>query len=173
MLIKWKDNFRIDGAIIDADHQNLIYRINQINGAISSNEDIDFILVALKNLVRVTAAHFFREETLLKASNSQHSSEHGVEHKQLLSSLSERVTVIQEQLAHGDPRAQQETLRDCKSFLYRWILSHILVDDRKISAYVAEMGSVNEPIATLSIDDLLAYVTLNAMETAPGFDAGL
>lgn len=170
MLITWKDDFAIDGGVIDADHRNIIYRINQINDAIASGESIDFISATLRNLYRVTSAHLFREEHLQAASNFPGADEHGAAHARLLSALWEWIARIDKE-ADAGPSA--DTLRDCKNFLYRWILSHILSDDREMAAFHDQLHSTNGPVAMLNLDDLLPYVEAALMGEPRRYDVGL
>lgn len=169
MLITWKDDFAIDGGIIDADHQNIIARINQITAAIASGESTEFIAIVLRNLCRVTSAHFVREEHLQAASHFPHAEDHAAAHARLLSDLQDWIARVEHQRDHGAP----DSLRDCKSFLYRWILSHILTEDREMAAYQPQMRGATGPIATLNLDDLLPYAEVMAREAPPRYDVGL
>jgi hypothetical protein len=95
-----------------------------------------------------------------------------VAHARLLTALWEWVVLVDKERA-GNPSAPQDTLRECKSFLYRWILSHILSEDRKMAAYHEQMRSTNGPIATLDLDDLLPYAEAALNGEPPRFDIGL
>jgi hemerythrin len=160
MLIVWKDEFSIDNASIDADHQTIIWRINEIIELIRTGSDALVISHSLRELHRVTVAHFFREESLQAISSFPHSEEHRAEHKKLLSSLQECVTAIENTAAHDDHAVQSDKLKQCKVFLYRWILSHILVEDKKMREYVHKMRCADEEILTRNIEDLIPYVDM-------------
>jgi len=159
MLIIWKDEFCIDHAAIDADHRNIIGRINYIIRAISPECDLDAILVCLRELYRVTCAHFFRETILQEVSSFPYIKEHRKQHERLLSELLDYIQYVEKLASEtkGDRHLEDE-LAACKSFLYRWILGHILDQDKKMTEYVEAMRTADEEVLSEDIEDLIPYI---------------
>jgi len=156
MLIIWKDDFSIDGGAIDADHRMIIQRINQIIVAIRSEESIYSIAFALKNLHRVTAAHFSREEALQNLVSFPDAEQHRQQHQKLLSALHDWVAEVNRIVSYEDFCTQNETLNQCKTFLYRWILGHILSHDMEMRGHMDATQYTS--LAPLSIDELGPHV---------------
>ncbi|PPQ38028.1 hemerythrin [Rhodoblastus acidophilus] len=163
MLIIWKDEFCIDHAAIDADHRNIIGRINYIIRAITPGCDLGEISSCLRELYRVTCAHFFRETILQEVSSFPHINEHRKLHERLLSELLDYIQYVEKLASEtkGDRHLERE-LAACKSFLYRWILGHILDQDKKMTEYVEAMRTADDEVLNQDIEDLIPYIVKTA-----------
>lgn len=159
MLIMWKEGFCIDHAAIDADHRNILGRVNYIIRAIKPGCDLTAISGCLRDLYRITCAHFFHETILQEVSSFPYINEHRKQHEWLLSEFLDYIRYV-EKLAsepNDDGHVEQE-LDACKSFLYRWILGHILDQDRKMTEYVDAMQDADERVLSEDIEDLIPYI---------------
>jgi len=155
MLIKWKAEFCIDNGPIDADHLNIIGRINHIMKIVKPAGDVEDVLWALRELYTVAHAHFFREEALQETAGFPGIAEHRREHERLLASLWAQMAEIEAMaLRPADPQMARRLVQ-CKAFLYRWILGHILDQDRKMAGYVEAMQAADYPLLSPHIEDVI------------------
>jgi hemerythrin-like metal-binding protein len=173
MMILWKYDFAIDHGCIDSDHQNIIERINEINILINVDGGIHIICNLMSELYRVAVAHFFREESLQAISSFPQSGEHKAEHERLLHSLNEWVSTLGSMTHSDDLCLRRDMFKKCRSFLYRWILSHILIEDKKMCEYVHAMQSANETLLTTKLNDLVTYVDTIMIEREAAFAMAL
>ena len=150
-------------ASIDADHKNIILRINEIIKSILNEGNIFLISFAINELYKVTEAHFFREESIQEILNFPYLEEHQYEHKSLLSALHDWIKIIEYTSKKDNIIMQKYKLKQCKAFLYRWIFSHILEEDKKLGEYMRDVQFPNDVLAQ-GIDDLAAYVAMPSSE---------
>jgi hemerythrin-like metal-binding protein len=161
MLIIWKDEFAIDGGIIDDDHKKIIEIINEIITAIRAQEHIGSVALALKALHEITTAHFFREESLQELSEFPDLSRHRTAHRKLLATLSHWVETVDKSVLCEDFSTQNDVLSECKTFLYRWILAHILADDMEMREYIEDMRRSGSALLSQKLDEVRAYADFN------------
>jgi hemerythrin len=151
MLIVWKDEFSIDHGVIDDDHRFLFEFVSRIL-ANSREEDFrDRLANELRILREFAVKHFTREEALQRASGFPEQMEHGHLHRDLLDQLDRFVELMNLPQHTGEPMEKMEnSLRKTQSFLYRWLLSHILDHDMKMRPYVAAMAGAARELESLA-----------------------
>ena len=157
MIIAWKAKFSIDGAFIDADHRQIIRRINVIITLIRCRGDLEEILRVMRALYRLTNAHFFREEALLELSSCSCNQTHHMQHENVLKTLQGQIYLL-EKLLNADEIVKSESLRSFKTFLYKWALGHIMADDRHIIDFVDDMRNPKSGLLTSDIDEIATYM---------------
>jgi hemerythrin len=140
VIIPWKDSYCIDHGPIDDDHRKLIALINDAIVDLRTMAAIANIPPHLTRIRACARAHFEREERLQQASKFPLLAEHRAQHVEVLKKLDEISAFVEsgQAGAWGD-RPGTDTAHAIKSFLYNWLLSHLIEDDMKMRPYVAEM----------------------------------
>jgi len=148
MLIVWKDKFAIDGGVIDDDHRVLFDTINSIVETSKGTCKCEAVLMEFNRLRDFAIRHFEREERLQRACGFPNQPDHHEQHEDLLDQLarfSEMAESAHDADVSQDKREQMQ--RKMQSFLYRWLLSHILAHDVKMRPFISAM---TDTAATLS-----------------------
>jgi hemerythrin len=140
MLIVWKDDFAIDNGVIDEDHQFLIDHINTIIALLNGLAPVDDIIGTIRHLRIFAELHFQREERLQALAGYPAQEAHRAEHRQLLAQLDG----ILSQIATPSEDVAKAGYARIKSFMYRWILGHIIESDGKIRPFLKTIDSSSE-----------------------------
>lgn len=122
--ITWTDKIRTGNYYIDLQHQELIELINALASHIDSDQSLNEIQEALKQLNRYVIFHFNTEETLM--ANSRLSMEHVRHHIDAHKAFSTRVEFFQ--------NAGVENIRSGEliDFLVSWLTEHIQKTDQEL-----------------------------------------
>lgn len=115
----WKEEYKIDHGIIDAQHQQLFNLANQIVG-VTDNSKITRLLMQFYQHVR---EHFQAEENLMKETNYPGYQQHVEAHNQMLDGLVEISKKVHAKCCHSS---------DIQHFVDRWLLVHILNEDMQL-----------------------------------------
>jgi hemerythrin len=138
MIIPWKDAYCIDHGAIDDDHRKLLVLINDGIADLRGMAAIANIPPRLIRIRSCALAHFQREETLLSASNCALLAEHHVQHRIVLKKLDDLIGYVESGRAgRWGNRPDAQVVRALRSFLYGWLLSHLIEEDMKMRPSVA------------------------------------
>lgn len=148
MLIVWKDEFSIDHGVIDDDHRFLFEVVSKILADSREEDYRDRLAGELRTLREFAVKHFTREEALQRASGFPELAEHHDLHHDLLDQL-DRFVELMNLTNHAGER-MENSLRKTQSFLYRWLLSHILDYDMKMRPYVTGMAGTARDLESLA-----------------------
>lgn len=121
-VIRWKDEYSVGDATIDAEHKKLISLIGEIDEHCS-----DPAHELLKQVLDYAEYHFRSEEDYMKKIGYPDLDTHIRLHKKLIHTL----TSYQQHY-----EAHKISLSAFKSFLFVWVRDHILDEDIKISKYL-------------------------------------
>ncbi len=124
----WKDEYKIDHGVIDAQHQQLFNLANQII-TVSDTNELTRMLMLLYQHVRV---HFLAEENLMKETNYPRYQNHVEAHNQMLDRLVEISKTVP---------AQCWNTADIQHFVNRWVLVHILDEDMQLVQHLKSMSN--------------------------------
>ena len=141
MLIVWKENFAIDRGVIDADHKFLVGGLNDIIAKLNNGAQAGEFRRLTQHVRYFAELHFKREERLQEQCGYPGLAEHREEHRLLLRGLDAFLAAF----AALPADATLADAREAKSFLYRWILGHILQSDGRLKPYVAAIDTSREP----------------------------
>lgn len=126
-IIKWdEDSFSVKIPSIDAQHHKLFDLINHLHDGITAGETEKVVERLLIDLWNYTQEHFAYEEQLQQKVNYEKYYEHKIMHD----ILRNQVVDFQQQFIRGEVKIDQELT----SFLVKWLLNHIAVDDRDYRA---------------------------------------
>jgi hemerythrin len=116
---------------IDEDHSRLVDLFNLLNHSVTEGDSPEYLAALLEELINCTAWHFSHEERLMLKHGYEGYAEHKLEHQDLINSVRQLQTDI---LAKGKLDASADL-----EFLERWLTGHILSDDMRLGAYLAEV----------------------------------
>lgn len=126
--IKWDNTLELGHDAMDADHRQLVARVNQLADCIVNNRGKESYNALLDDLFAHTRAHFSMEEQLMAACSYPYAEEHRSEHAKLVKDL----------LAH---RAKFDaSVQPSISLLFffdQWLSRHILNSDKELANFLA------------------------------------
>lgn len=126
MALSWSEELSVGNALIDAEHQNLIVKVNELMLAINTKEHTAF-QVAFERLEYYVHMHFANEEKIALAINFPFS-QNNMEHKYFLNALSR----IKETVASMSSRSggwAEDAEEHYSVFLHDWFANHIAKED--------------------------------------------
>jgi hemerythrin-like metal-binding protein len=127
--IAWTPQMEIGHALIDHDHRNLLDLINQVSTPTTQHDPVALEFV-LDELLSYTAYHFLREEELMRVSGFPGLTLHGDVHARMI----DEVRALLSRLMDPDDRLGEEL----HEFLGRWLIEHIMGEDRRYIPYVCD-----------------------------------
>ncbi len=130
MTVQWKDKLLIGVPEIDAEHRYLIALVNNIIEKYHSNKLEASLAKVYAHLINYTNKHFKNEESLMRAVGYPLLAEHKQKHEFLEDTTSE--------LAEMFLSGQQSISVDTLNFLKNWVIDHVLLEDKKIGAFLAK-----------------------------------
>ena len=86
-LIEWKDEFSVGVPDVDYEHQKLISLINDLHGAMSSDDSDVTVMDFLGEIYAHVSAHFALEEKIMRERKYDQYAEHKADHEVLLDEL--------------------------------------------------------------------------------------
>ncbi len=129
-LIEWDDRFKIGHEIIDMEHKGLMDQFTRLYKLMRDGRGHEYYSDMLKFLDEYVQNHFEHEEHLLKEIGYDKLRGHQILHKNFTDKVKEIVH------AHdGNPVDNLELIR-INLFIKKWLVHHILVEDRKIGDFL-------------------------------------
>ncbi len=122
----WKADFEIGITLIDEQHKKLVEMLSELN---TTHEPINEMTgKVIKEMVEYVKVHFKDEEAIMKriGFTEYHS------HKKLHQNLVNEIAAILVDLKNG----KEITNFELRSFLERWLIDHILIEDRRIGLFL-------------------------------------
>ncbi|RAU22091.1 cyclic nucleotide-binding protein [Paramagnetospirillum kuznetsovii] len=127
----WRDDYSVNIQRIDNHHRRLIQMSNRLIDASRKGKADAEMAEAMDFLMGYAMYHFAEEEALLELYGYPEQPGHAAKHKRLLAQIRE----LEERLV-----AESMPADELLAFLHDWIVNHILVEDRRYSAFVNEKG---------------------------------
>jgi hemerythrin len=124
MAIQWTPEMSVGVAKLDDDHKELIALINAVAEAGPSFAEV------FSKLLDYVGFHFDREEDYLDSIDYPDYDNHAAAHD----ALTDRMTALMKQ--HAD-NALARVDPEISEFLFDWLKSHIMVEDKKYAAFAA------------------------------------
>ncbi len=137
-VIAWDDSMSVGVEVLDNDHKKLIDLINRLAEAGNSTGSEQTVGEVLDELVAYTRYHFRREEAWQAAAGYPDLERH----KEIHEDLTEQVEEVRDDYRKG---YSESLTRDVLVFLRDWLKKHILGEDKKYVAYVAEVSEADVP----------------------------
>jgi len=125
--LRWHDDYSVGIEAIDKQHRRLFDLANQLAVEIGS----EAVAEAVESLVAYTMYHFAEEEGLLRRHGYSEVEGHQQRHRTLL----DQVREFGDRLSGTGLSADELT-----DFLHKWIVNHILIEDRKFGPFLNSKG---------------------------------
>ena len=125
----WKDDYATGIVVIDEQHKKLVDMTTILEDATKAHEEMTYETgKILKDLVDYVKVHFRDEEEVMKKISFPEYSRHVELHKKLVNEVRDILLVLKK----GGRINNKELL----IFLQRWLVEHILTEDKKIGQYL-------------------------------------
>jgi hemerythrin len=131
-LYNWDEKYSVGIKSIDLEHQGLFKLVNQLFEAMKHGQAKEIISETLKKLIAYTLTHFKREELFFSTTNYPDYLEHKKQHDLFI----DRINEFKDQFEKGN----QQVSIDLIKFLSDWLISHIMISDKKYTDYLIKFG---------------------------------
>ena len=128
-LLTWRSEYSVGLSVIDQDHKELLQYTKDLIDELEQNSPPDVLLPIVDKLVEYTHVHFKREEQIFIKAGYSEAESHCAKHINLV----EQVEALKGQCSK---LLEPEETPSIIHFLKRWILTHILLEDRKYASYI-------------------------------------
>ncbi len=122
-MIKWEEKYSVGLSMIDEEHKELIRIMNAAIEAKQHNDNIDEVLILLKQLTDYALKHFSTEESYMAKFKYTEFQYHQEEHHD----FSNKAIAYCNRVIEGDYHIANEILE----YLKRWLVNHIQITDKK------------------------------------------
>lgn len=129
-LISWNKNYSVGIEEMDIQHKQLLLIMNNLNDAILAGKGKEALKEVFVELADYTLHHFGDEERLLRDHSYPEREAHLKMHRDLENKIAEYKQMIEDGLTVVGS--------DILDFLKKWLVNHILVNDKKYGAFIAE-----------------------------------
>lgn len=129
---KWRDVFRNNIELLDLQHKELFQILEDLYKKIKQNVGFSELAASLDYLINFTANHFKDEEDLMLLHGYPGYELHRKKHEELKREVDE----YQEQFIANKNLLNAHFI----SFLKRWVIDHILTEDRKYGPFLNDKG---------------------------------
>lgn len=130
-MITWDDSMTTGLSNLDAQHRELIGKLNELSEALSGGQDSARVAGEILDFLQFYAAwHFEREEALMEQYQCPIAETNKKEHAKFIKKFG--LFYEQWQTASMDPELANQTHAE----LANWIANHILQVDTQLHAYV-------------------------------------
>ncbi|MEO3946062.1 bacteriohemerythrin [Gorillibacterium sp. CAU 1737] len=123
-MIVWRDDLNIGVEAVDAQHQELVRKLNEFLEACTQQKGKEKLEETLEFLLAYTAEHFHDEEALMQGNHYPRYEAHKAEHDRFIN----EVTAIQTQLK--EKGASVLTTIKLNRALVDWLINHIQKNDQ-------------------------------------------
>jgi len=127
-FIEWDQKFEVGEIRIDIQHKHLVSLINMLHAGVNAGMNSTIVGNILDELDMYVIVHFTYEEKWMEAREYPEADSHKKQHLELRQKLAN----FRSEYQH-DPDLPCGPLCD---FLRKWLLEHVLEEDKKFSAYV-------------------------------------
>jgi hemerythrin len=132
VALTWNDGYVIGIPEVDEAHKGIVDRFEQLYDLMKSGQGHAYYHELLSFLRSYVDTHFSQEEALQNRMGFPYLQEHRKSHEQ----FKEQVVRILEQ--QNDKEVSNQDLIRLNLFIKEWLIHHILVEDKRMGAYLTE-----------------------------------
>jgi hemerythrin len=138
-VIEWSNELKLGVPAMDAEHRHLLQLTNDFLTAARQTASFERLSRILGELIARTRIHFQAEETLLDRAGYPGLAGHRSAHGRLLVEAQRLYERLRSLDAAQDPDAARALTIEAAKFLQRWLVDHIIADDRPYRPYVLHL----------------------------------
>ncbi len=127
-LLRWGAHYRLGFDVIDAQHENVAARLNDLYAAWQDGAPRGELGKGLGTLIAAVAEHFESEEKMMREHGYPGAATHAAEHEFLVRYVLE----FQREFEEGQKNISDPVMR----YLKDWLRDHILLSDRRMAEYI-------------------------------------
>ena len=131
--LEWNEGLSVHIPEIDAEHQQFLRLIYELNEAIIGRMDVEEIKKRMQSLLDDAVKHFAHEETLFREWGYPEADEHAIKHAQALQYLSEI-------MGHFQRGGMDYEWIDAGLKVKKALIGHMLNEDMKYRDYLKVIG---------------------------------
>ncbi|MDV7341106.1 bacteriohemerythrin [Terasakiella sp. A23] len=146
-VFPWNDNFNTGHKEIDEQHRKLVSLLNELATTLINNQTMD-VSKAFDDLAKYADFHFAAEEEIWRKFFDDDSWLHS--HQLTHSSFLPKVLEIQK---NGKDKPLHDLIEEIIQFLIRWLIFHIIDDDKRLAIVVESMEKGHDLIKAKQIAD--------------------
>lgn len=128
-LIAWSNDYSVQVAMFDRQHQELFRLVNELHDAMSQGRSKDVMQRVLHGLVKYTQTHFADEERAMRECAYPEYQKHSAEH--------EKFTREVERFVDDYEQGRAALSISVIDFLCDWLRNHIASSDKRYSIALA------------------------------------
>jgi len=134
-LVPWDDDFLVGHENIDLQHQELVKMTNKFYAGVQMGGVVAkvFFMQTIQGAVQYVKTHFSTEEEIMKKINFPFMKEHKKQHEAFIAQVTREVKNF-EKVDVPDHAGFVKYLMD-------WILNHVANTDKKLTPYLAKLGT--------------------------------
>jgi len=133
---KWDNYYLLGDEVVDEQHHKLLDMVNSLIESCENGTDKEKLKDTLDFLVNYAIEHFTYEETLQLKYNYPEYEKHKKMHAEFKMVVA---GLIQEFNKTG---SSSELSKDINKFILKWLIKHILHEDKKIGIYIKNINNV-------------------------------
>lgn len=133
-MFEWDSSMRIDGGPIDEQHKHLLKIANEIMSMNGHNLDVDKLKSLIIELYDYVKHHFEDEEKLMEKIGYPNLEEHKRLHSEIIDDMNFHLT---------NPKDIKAILVNFRRLVTRWLIDHILKEDRLIHAHMVKLSLIS------------------------------
>lgn len=130
-FLQWMERMSVNVTVLDDDHKKLIGLINRVHEVVERGGAREQVNAIVSELIDYTEYHFSREENMMEKAGYPALEDHKQLHAALVEKIKDYEQALNEDLSQFEPMNLLE-------FLSRWLMQHILHEDRKYKPYMKE-----------------------------------
>ena len=133
MRVEWSDKLSVGYAPIDAQHKELITRVNMLLSAMAEGQGRNKLAETIKFIEEYVVVHFGMEEGLMQQYSYPGYALHKMEHEKLVSDFMEKKALLEKGgVTSSDVIKTYNWLAD-------WVSTHITTTDVKLGPFLARV----------------------------------
>ncbi len=133
--IAWTPDLAVGVDLIDAQHRELIDKMNELDRAVRFSRGVPKIIKTLDFLIEYTDFHFGTEEKNMVEMEYPQIDYHRGQHAEFVTTLKNLEMDFEEE---GATQALAESIN---TFMFNWLVKHIKTVDVQFGKFIAEKGA--------------------------------
>lgn len=128
--VAWKDEYKLGNKQVDDEHHQLFVMVSELINSCADGSDMAKLKETLDFLVNYTVFHFGDEEALQLRYNYPDYERHKQLHEDF------KATVLNLAQNFEKSGSTEELSNNVNKIIVRWLINHILREDKKIGDYI-------------------------------------